>query len=474
VAIRIGAAAAGIRALAVGVAVAALSLPTLLAGGLRPPTSSPLDDPAALGNLARPLEPVQVAGIWGAGDFRFEPSDPLVTDLVIAVALLAAAAGLVWCLRRREPGPPLFVLGTLAGCALIAALGSPWVEGKAYATASVTVPFAAMLGVGWLAASRHRVAAAGVAFAVAAGVAWSAALAYRDASLGPYEELVEIEEIGARIAGQGPTLVTEYSPYAARHFLRDADPESISELRRRPIELRDGTEVPKGGWADTDRIDPAALAVYRTLVVRRSPVASRPPGQYQLIRRGEYYDAWQRAPDAAIPIADLPLGGRYRPSAVPPCAAVRRLAERASPGASLLASSLEAPIVSAPAAVGAIDHTLEVARERRYDIWLEGSVMPELEARVDGERVGAVRGRLANRGGWVLLGSVTLAPGRHRIEVELGGADLHPGSNGPVETSGRVALSAAEAGDARIVAVHPRRAGELCGREWDWIEVVGP
>jgi hypothetical protein len=95
-------------------------------------------------------------------------------------------------------------------------------------------------------------------------------------------------------------------------------------------------------------------------------------------------------------------------------------------------------------------------------------------ARVDGERLGAVRGRLSNRGGWVLLGSVRLAPGTHRIEVEVGGADLHPGSSGPVETSGRIALAAAEAADARIVAVHPRRAGELCGRAWDWIEVGGP
>ena len=64
------------------------------------------------------------------------------------------------------------------------------------------------------------------------------ALAYRDVNLAPRDQLAELETIGHRIAGQGPTLMTEYQPYGVRHFLRDADPEAASELRRRQVPLR--------------------------------------------------------------------------------------------------------------------------------------------------------------------------------------------------------------------------------------------
>jgi hypothetical protein len=461
-----------LRAAAVAVAVAALSLPTLLADGLRPPTSSPLDDSSALGNLARPLDPLQLAGIWGSGDFRFEPGDDLVTDALIAVALVAAVVGVVWCLRRREPGPLLFVLGVLAGAALIAALGSPWVEGKAYATASVAVPFAAMLGVGWLAAARLRAVAIAVGIAVAGGIGWSNALAYREVSLAPRDQLAELERISERIAGQGPTLISEYSPYGARHFLRDADPESISELRRRPIPLRGGGEVPKGHAADTDRIDPLALNLYRTLVVRRSPAASRPPAQYRLIWNGDYYQAWQRAPSAPPPLDDLPLGGREHPVAVPSCRAVRRLAAGAPPGARLVASTFPGPIVSRGEPED-LERMIDIERGGDYELWLEGSAMPELITRVDGDEVGAVRGQMQNRGAYIRLGSTNLGRGVHRIAVDVRGADLHPGSALPAETTGAIALSLADSADARLIAVGVGRANALCDRPLDWIELRG-
>jgi hypothetical protein len=461
-----------VRSAAVAVAVTALALPTLLAGPLRPPTSLPLDDSSAVGNLARPLDPTQVAGVWGTGDFRFAPEHELLTDALIAVACLAALAGLAWCLRRRELGPPLFVLGTLAGCALIAVLGSPWVEGKAYATAAAAVPFAAMLGVGWLVSAHRPAAAVAAGLAIVGGVAWSNALAYSDVSLAPHDQLAELERIGDRIAGQGPTLITEYSPYGARHFLRDGDPESISELRRRPIELRDGAEVPKGEAADTDRIDPAALAVYRTLVIRRSPAASRPPADYDLIWRGEYYEAWQRGPEPSPARDDLPLGDRFDPVAVPSCAAVRALGRSAAPGSRLVASTIPEPVVATAAPAFPLDAPLSVDRAADYRVWLEGSAMPALTTRIDDELIGTVRGRLSNHGGYIDLGTVYLGAGRHRIEVNAGGADLHPGSDGVAATTGQVALGTADPADARLIEVDPADAQRLCGRPLDWVEQV--
>ena len=129
--------------------------------------------------------------------------------------------------------------------------------------------------VGWLAGTGRRLAAAAVATAVAGGVLWSNALGYGGVSLAPRDQLLELERIGDRIEGQGPTLMTEYEPYGARHFLRAADAEGISELRRHAIPLRDGTEVPKGGSTDTDRVDPARARLLSD--PGRAPVAGPEP-----------------------------------------------------------------------------------------------------------------------------------------------------------------------------------------------------
>ena len=70
--------------------------------------------------------------------------------------------------------------------------------------------------------------------------------------------------------------MTEYQPYGVRHFLRRLDPEGASELRRRPLQLRDGAFAAKGESVDLDRLRLDDVLVYRTLVVRRSPASSRP------------------------------------------------------------------------------------------------------------------------------------------------------------------------------------------------------
>ena len=106
--------------------------------------------------------------------------------------------------------------------------------------------------------------------ALVGGVAWSNALASSEAYLAPRGQLAELEGIGERYAGDGPTLMTEYQPYGVRHFLRRMDPEGASELRRRPVPLRDGRVLGKGETAPIDAFAPEALAVYRTLVLLRS------------------------------------------------------------------------------------------------------------------------------------------------------------------------------------------------------------
>jgi hypothetical protein len=177
----------------------------------------------------------------------------------------------------------LFSLGALTSGLAIVIIGSPWAGGKALAIASVCVPALAATGALVLYSGAWRPLGGLLIAALAAGILWSNALAYHEVNLAPRWQLAELETIGGRIAGQGPTLMTEYQPYGVRHFLRDAAPGGSSELRTRPDRLLSGRELPKGAYADVDRFELSSVMQYRTLVLRRSPSQSRPPSLYRLV-----------------------------------------------------------------------------------------------------------------------------------------------------------------------------------------------
>jgi hypothetical protein len=446
----LGGRAAALRALAFVAPLALLVVP-VVSSGIVPPTSSPLTDPTAEGNLRGPLEPLQVLGVWPSGDFRFDPDASVATATVLA---------------------PLLYASTLLAAAAIVLVGSPWAGGKALATAAPVALTLAMLGaVAFLRADRPT----GVALLalLAGGVLWSNALAYGGVSLAPRGQLAELEQIGERFAGEGPALMTEYEPYGARHFLRELDAEGASELRVRPVTLRDGGTPEKGAAVDVDEISRDALLEYRTLVLRRSPVRSRPPSLYRLVWTGEHYEVWQRPVlPSGLPPEHLALGGPRDPAAVPDCGEVV--------GLGLLALNNGARGVRMLAArharvLDASGGTLRVRRGGRFEAWLGGSVRGEVELLVDGGRFGAARHVLNNEGGFVALGAGRLAAGSHRVELRFGGADLHPGSGGHASGGrllfARVPGPGGPAGETVSVPVDAARA--LCGRRWDWIEAVG-
>ncbi len=488
----LGLGVAALRGLAVTAFVAALSIPVLATGGLLPPRSSPLTDADARGNLLGALDPAQVAGIWPAGDFRVDPDLEWLAYALIALAVLAAALGVVYAWRRRDRGALAYVCGTLGAAALICVLGSPWVDAKALATASPAIPFAAMLAAAALYLGGRRLAGGVLAAVIAGGVLWSNALAYRDVNLAPRERLAELERIGELISGDGPTLMTEYEPYGARHFLREADPEGASELRRRQVALGAGGTAPKGQAVDTDRLDPSGLLIYRSLVLRRSPTQSRPPAPYRLVWAGSAYEVWQRPPGTVTGFERIPLGGERHPLAVPGCADVRQLAAIAArSGTELIAARWPGPIQVPPHRAGypdawrvpgspahpqplvpaAVEASVPIPRGGDYEVWLAGSVRPRVDLLVDGQAVGSVRHVLNNQGQYVRLGEHRLDRGKHRLVLDFHGTDLRPGSGGAPTSVGPLMLTRAEAGDANLVRYPPERWRQLCGRAWDWIEI---
>ena len=471
--------------------VAVISLPWLLATGFLPPTSSPLTSGSALGNLLHPLNPLQLFGIWPTGDFRVTPHDLGATHLLIAVAAVAAAGGLYFAWRRGAWEPAVYVAGTIVACLAIVMAGSAWVGGKALASASPAVPFAAVCLAGLAFERGLRVRAVVLAAVVAAGVLWSNALAYHDVWLAPRAQLAELQSIGQRIAGQGPTLMTEYEPYGVRHFLRDAQPEGDSELRRSIVPLRGGGQVPKAGYADIDRLQLSGVLAYRTLVLRRSPVESRPPSPYALTWSGRYYEIWQRPPGFAPPIQHLSLGSALEESGRPGCKQVRSLA--ALPGVARIASvERPAPIVSElgawphpdswlsdsvnpgvvyPQTSGTTAMRVRVQTRGSYGLWLGGSFRGEVELSVDGKAVGELRHALNNSGQYVELGTVDLAAGDHRVELRYSAGDLHPGSGGGAFGMGPLVLSR-DPDPERVTYTPPAQARKLCGQRFDWLEAL--
>jgi hypothetical protein len=425
-------------------AVVLFSLPTLVDARsfLSPATEEAVRSSTVLGNLVHPLSSLQVFGVWPTGDFRLEPHDLAATRILVAAVAVAALAGVVFLLREQCRAPLLYAGSAIVGCVLVGTLGSPWVVAKAYTIASPAFLLAAVVGCAGL-ISRRRTTEGILALAVVAGgVLWSNVLAYHDVNLAPRAQLVELERIGHRFAGQGPALMTEYQPYGVRHFLRALDAEGASELRRRQIPLRNGAVLEKGAYADLAAFDESTIRVYRLLVLRRSPVSSPPPTGYSLAWRGRFYDVWRRMQES---VADAGIR----------CGALRALARvsgsrSASAGSVLGLSRVDHPStwpvadggqVLYPSGPGVVRARIRLSRTGRYSLWVGGSFRNRLSALIDERAIGARTDQLNNSGQFTSLGSATLVTGVHDVELRYSRSVFAPGSGGPEYGLGPLVLS---------------------------------
>lgn len=440
-----------IRPAIVTVIALVLSIPSLArASFLHSAAGSTLQTASRIGNLIHPLNLLQVFGVWPVGDFRLTPSPLTQTFVIIAIVGLAGIGGLLVTVRRRDWALAIYGVPVLVGCGLVVALGSGWLAAKALSIASPVPVLAAFVGAGALLRAGRRVESLALVAVVAGGVLWSNVLAYGDVALAPHARFDELASIGKRIAGQGPTLMTEYEPYGARWFLRDAAPEAASELRSRVVPLTSGKGLQKGATADINAFDVQGLLPYRTLVLRRSPAAGRPPSPYRLTYTGRYYEVWQRPVHAPRVRAQI---------LTPTCAEIRQLHGR------LVGAVAPAATVTDP------DSGFTLSHSGRYGIWLEGSFSGRVDVYIDGHRVASLRSELSHNDGPVPVATRVLGSGHHTVLTTEPGADLSPGSAvaptivsillGPARTSPRL---------IRTTAAHP---GALCGRNLQWVDELG-
>jgi hypothetical protein len=253
--------------------------------------------------------------------------------------------------------------------------------------------------------------------------------------------------------------------------------------------------VQKGGFADIDEIQLDAVLLYQTLVLLRSPEASRPPSPYQLVWSGRFYEVWQRPLTTTPPVLEhLSLGSQDKAAAIPLCSEIRRLARLAGAEGRLAAVVRPAPTVvnlsqtSHPAAwttwsphpewvypyaAGTLRATVSLRRGGRYGIWLGGSFRRRVQLWVDGHLVGTARDQLNHPGGYTPFGALTLGAGKHELRLRYEAANLSPGSGGTPFPMGPIIVSRNTA-DLPITYISPAAATSLCGRSLDWVEALGP
>jgi len=464
----------------------------------------------AMGQLLRPLPVTEAAGVWVARDYRLPPDSlKSLNTLLVACSIAAAAAGVVTAVRTRAFGP-LVLLATVALPALaLTPLASTYIDGKLLVVLTPAVVFLGLFAAVSAIQSAGRawkVVGAVALLAVAGGVLVSDLYGYREARNAPSDRVEAMQDVAAHVPDRGLYLFNEWEEFG-KFFMRSARVNPASEVESpRLLRLRVDRGLPAdlprtsprreprfGRWFDLDEQTPPFLGRFAGIIKRRSPAASRPPASYRLTYSNRYYELWRR--DRPVRVrGHMPLQGRDRATAVPSCARVRRLAGGARPGDRVVAAQparvarLSPLTVALPGAwrpgqepagpdgsvipygPGTLRGAVTAGGEQR--VWIKASGGRAVRVRVDGRSVGSVR-EINTPGQWLEVGRLRLAPSRrpHSIEITRGGATLRP-DDAQRGFVGPVALQ--RAAPARLVSVAPRRAGRLCGRGWDWIELVAP
>jgi hypothetical protein len=457
------------------------------------------------GNLGKSLNLLQVVGIWPSQDFRMDPIHPALTFFSIAIALGLTIIGTYYSFKRGLWIVPSLLVSCVAVVAISYFFGGIWLTGKAIAVASPVFILSAGIGAYelWIALRKNerkfalnlklRYLVLVAVVIVGSGVLISDVITYKNVWLAPFSQLDELRTINKLYAGQGPTLMNEYSVFGSRYFLRDIGTEAVSELRVHLIPTRDGNQVPRGGAADIDLFDHSTIDYFNLLVLRKAPNASRPPLNYELARSGTYYEVWKRAKKSVVIQKTLPLGVNFYPGAVPSCKQVSTfLSQKTKADMVFVAprskvyvidfSHGDLPPTWTPAdplsgavthiGIGGFQREFTVDETRSYDLWIAGSFPGRLILQVDGEQV--FDGGSVFEQNVALTNPLTrlhLAAGRHLLTLVYEKPLLLAG--GDVDFRfGPIYLSTQTAGDVKVKQVSNSNLGKLCTQNLDWIAIA--
>jgi hypothetical protein len=463
-----------------------------------------------LGNLAAPVPVRAAAGTWITSDYRVPAvtSQP-ISDLLVVFVVVLACVGIAYAVRRREHGLVLAAIAAAIALAYYSSRTGPWIELKAIAITgpvALACAFAGAAAVASLGRGRRAgfarlfgsLLAAGLAVAVLAGNA----IAYHNASIAPVERLRELERIGNRYAGQGPALFNSFDEIGEYFLRRERAVGLVDPPAGRAVEVRAGVarEGIQYSW-DLDSLEPSYVQSFPLLILRRSPLQSRPPANYSLAQRTRYYEVWRKVRPRRSVVFHVPASGTGDRRPARACGAFERLARGARRDARV--AYAEAPTVAvwrlskapsdhspkwgpgpappAPpqtlvvAGPGYARALLRIETPGEYRVWMGGSFGRRFRLSLDGRPLGSVANRRNYPEQFEPLGVRRLDAGSHRVRAERGGGDLWPGSSsGEQAPVGPLVLErlTPHAGEVRYAPLG--RAGSICRspRPLDWLEIV--
>jgi hypothetical protein len=490
---------------------AILAIPTVIAGvklfgTVKTAVTSSVE--LGLGNLTAPIPEISAVGVWISNDYRFPHLARAGTShafdiLVIALAVVGVA-GALW--KRRWVVAAAGITAPIA-LAYVVAHAGPWLELKAFTLTAPLFLATAFVGAGWLVASRARrigavlrVAGWVGAVAVTGAVLYGNALTYHDMSLAPAARYTQLAAIGKRFAGISPAFYPAFDEYS-EYFLRR---EGAFDLNiPPPLKVRPGAvTLAPGTFAyayDLNQFELSFVQDFPLLVLARSPVASRPPANFDIVDQTSEFEVWRRVRSASEVVAHLPLSGLPAERTQQFCLLLLHTARRAGPG------SLVAYVPAGPRAVlvptlakhpsywhafapealraygaGAVEGSLVLPASGTYEVSMPGSVGRPITLYVDGHRAGSIAYQERYPGQYLRFGRVSLSAGVHTVRLVRGSGDLHPGDGDGPDTSsgviGRVTFTLERPQNGRLKVVPRSQAARVCAAHegYQWMEVLAP
>jgi hypothetical protein len=446
---------------------------------------------STLGQLQMPLPAWQAWGVWLRGEYVFplEGNAAVLTHLGAAGVALAAVAGVITSLKRREFGVLIMGVAVIVAWAYIAVRTTPYAEAKALAIAGPPLILLAAVGLTGVSKVRGAKVFAGLlATILSAGVLVSAAMAVRGTQMAPTAQFSELEQIAERLRDDGPVLVnefTEFARYFARHTQAIVPTDPLSPTF---IELRVPDRAFFGKQFDLDEQTLDSVSAFPVIVQRRSPATSRPPSSYRRVAVTRYYDVWRREAERRV-LRHLPLGGDLRAGSTASCEQVQNLARTAPAGSWLVGARRAEQVVFDVGRFGVASPgwqpdpfeqglrwmlTPGTARGAvrvdggRYTVWVRGTLGRAVEVSLDGQTVGTAQG-INTPGSWLRAGETDIRPGRRTVEVRREGGTVAPG-DAARSAIGGVAFEAVSGG--RLIEAPLSDASRFCRGSWDWIETV--
>jgi hypothetical protein len=461
-----------------------------------------------LGNLSEPIPEIASAGVWISGDYRFPAyAHANVSHAFDLLVIVLAVMGVLYALWRRRWVIAAFGVAAPIALAYWVAHGGPWIELKAY---TITAPM--FLALAFVGAGALTMVGAGrtkllltitgwtAALAIAAMVLYGNALTYHDISLAPAARYRQLEAIGKRFAGIGPAFYPAFDEYS-EYFLRR---EHGYDLNIPPgLKVRPGAvQLAPGQFAfalDLNQFELSFVQSFPLLVTARSPVASRPPANFELVDQTSEFDVWRRVRPAGEVVTHFPLSGLPTERTATFCSDLRRAVKGAGGGASIayvpigihtLLNPTQATHPSywhtlSPESVraygaGAIEGSLSLPADGVYEISMPGSVGRPVTLYIDGRRVASVGYQERYVGQYLRFAKIRLGAGTHAVRMTRGNGNLHPGNGDAQDVSsgliGSLTFTLQRPQNGTVQVAPAKDAERICVAHagYQWIEVLAP